>query len=816
MAQSAADGDSLAGGRERLLEALLRATAWLLLPMALIMAARSLAAGRIDPVVSFVAGYAAIIALNRVRSLGYRKRALYFCAVLVAIACRSPIAVGFALQVSVAAIVTVVIAALLLGTRHALAALAIILAVLAAAAGLDLHGRLFPGDVAVVAPPSIWAVGGLGIAVGAGILAVAAGFLVRGLDEARLRAVEAARLLQSILDRSRAVVYVKDLDGRYTLVNRRHEELFGVSKENALGKTDADIFPAEIAGRLREADRRVAGSGVPEQLEEVVPHADGPHTYISVKFPLTDASGRTYAVCGISTDITARTRAEEALRKSERFFRAILEHAHDVVSIFDDRFVLRHVSASAERVLGYRPADLVGTDALALIHPDDQASARDAIARILAGPDASATASYRFRHKDGSWRRLESFGRNLLHDPDLAGVVVNTRDATEQVALEEQLRQAQKMDAIGRLAGGVAHDFNNLLTAVMVAAETAARDLGPADPAREAVRDVLAAADRAAALTRQLLAFSRRQVLVARPVDLSALVAGMAGMLRRLIGEPIAIETALPAGLPAVRADPGQLEQIVLNLAVNARDAMPGGGRLTIETATVEVGEGGAPDAPGLAAGANVALAVTDTGAGMSEEVKSHLFEPFFTTKGVNEGTGLGLATVYGIVRQSGGRIGVRSASGEGSRFRVYLPATRDAAEAAPAPPPPASDLRGSATLLLVEDEAAIRKALAPLLRRTGYAVLEAASGADALRVAAEHAGAIDLLLTDVVMPGMTGPTLARRLGEARPGLKVLFMSGYARDEPPLPAPGGGVGFIDKPFRPERLLEKLRETLGRG
>jgi len=487
--------------------------------------------------------------------------------------------------------------------------------------------------------------------------------------------------------------------------------------------------------------------------------------------------------------------------------RALVEHTLDVISVLSPDGTILYESPSVLRWTGWRPEELQGRNGFELVHPDDLPQVLAAIV-ALTGPAGQATTTFRFKAKDGSWRWIEALGTDRLKDPQINGIVLSSRDVTDRRQLDDQLRHAQRMDAIGRLAGGVAHDFNNLLTAILGYGSLLEARLGPDDDAaRDAAREIRRAAERAAALTRQLLSFSRRVPASARLVRIDPLVSDLERMLHRLIGEETELVTRLDARPGRVLIDPGQLEQVVVNLVVNARDAMPQGGTLTISTSMRQLGEAEARSCL-LQPGNWVQLNVVDSGTGMDETVRNRLFEPFFTTKAPGQGTGLGLSVIWGIVRDAGGTVLVDSTLGRGSTFTVLLPAGDIGPEQTPAGHPTALPQARGETVLLVEDEPAVRDLLNKAFSKAGWQVLVAVDGEDALAVAAAHPGRIDILVSDVIMPRMGGVVLARSLRRLRPALRVLFITGYAdtelSDEEVLP----------KPFTPSLVLAKARAMLG--
>ncbi len=509
-----------------------------------------------------------------------------------------------------------------------------------------------------------------------------------------------------------------------------------------------------------------------------------------------------------------RWHAEAALRASEERFRALVENSSDALLLIDAEGRVTYLSPSSERHLGWAAEKMIGRSIFDFIHPDDREFVGMKMIETRQNPGLPVSQEVRFHHADGAYRIMEGVGVNRLGDPSVGAIVINVRDITERRKLEEQLRQAQKMEAVGQLAGGVAHDFNNLLTAILGYASLMLDDIPAEDPLRQDLIEIQSAGERAASLTRQLLAFSRRQMLHPQVVDINTLVTQLEKLLRRLISEDVELVTALPADVVPVRVDPASIEQILVNLAVNARDAMPLGGRLTIETSNVDLDDAYVFTHAIMPPGPYVMLSVGDTGQGMDEATRARVFEPFFTTKEQGKGSGLGLATVYGMVKQSGGYIWVYSELGKGTVFKVYLPPAESRSTTRLVDVDRRADSKpGWETVLLVEDEDAVRALAREVLRRNGYVVLEARHGVDALRVAERHIDPIHLLVTDVVLPHQSGREIAERLTTVRPAMKVLFMSGYTdhavvhRDLTP------GAAFLQKPFTPDGFARKVRQVL---
>jgi len=747
---------------------------------------------------------------------------------------------------------------------------------------------------------------------------------------------ESLVLLRAVTEGTTDAVFVKDLSSRYLMINSAGARILGRRVQEIVGKDDTELFPSGVARQIMARDRRVIESGQTRTYEESGITGGPERVHLATLGPYRDASGGIIGLLGISRDITDHNRAEQR-------FRSLVQSSSDLIITIDAGGVMRYVSPSAERVLGYGAEHLPAQNIFAYVHPPDLDRFRAFFTRILRKPGFSAEEGYRFRRSDGSWADLWVVGTNLLHDSNIQGIVVNCRDVSaqtraekarveaetryrtlvEQLAtityiaklglhgewlyvspqieailgfspsewlsepglwvsrvhpddrrlveetedatfsgkpfraeyrmfrrdgkviwvndtaavvhdsdgntllhgvmvdvserkqLETQLRQAQKMQAVGRLAGGIAHDFNNLLTVITGYAHSLLeRDHPAEDEVRRSAERIGSAAARAAALTRQLLAFGRRQMLEPRVLNLNSVIAEMDKIMRRLVTENIEIVTKLGANLGSVKADPAQIEQVILNLVINARDAMPEGGVLTVETANLELDRGYADEHSTVRPGPYVMLAVSDTGMGMDADTQARIFEPFFTTKEMGKGTGLGLSTVYGIVEQSEGYIWVYSEPGRGSSFKTYLPRVDQAAQAVLKPTIELSAIHGTEKILLVEDDRMVRDLAQSVLRNCGYTVIAPERIADMESVCREYAGWVDLLLTDVVMPGVSGRDLASSMTSLRPDMKVLYMSGYTDNaivHKGLLDPG--IWFLPKPFTPATLAAKVREVL---
>lgn len=632
---------------------------------------------------------------------------------------------------------------------------------------------------------------------------------------ARKRAEEARReseqRFETFMNKAPMVAFIKDAGGRHEYVNEPFLRLFKKTLAEVEGKTDSDLFPPEVAKALLEHDQLVLLSGRTLESTESVPTPDGVlHSWLVIKFPMMDSEERQF-IGGVAIDITERQRAEEAERRNEQRFRDLFESSPEAIFVEDLYGNVLDANPAACRLHGLASAELIGKNIIDLVPVEKRGEVVRDFPRLARGEivhlEGMSVA------QDGhSIPVAISAGR--IEYQSKPALLLHVRDMSEHQRLQEQFLQSQKMQAMGRLAGGIAHDFNNLLTAIIGYDELLLFALQASEPLHGYAFEIKRAADRATKLTKQLLAFSRKQTLQPRVIDLNTSVAEVETMLRRLIGDHVQLITQ-PAPSPAcVRADPGQIEQVLLNLAVNGRDAMPEGGRLTVRIEQVTIGVENATEHPDVAAGDYLLLSVADSGTGMSDEVKQRLFEPFFTTKEEGKGTGLGLATCYGIVEQSGGRIAFESEPAQGSTFFIYLPRVEDHPELVPRPEMPEAMPRGSETLVFAEDSPSVRALGARVLRELGYTVYEAENGKHALQVIAEI-GNLDLLVTDVMMPQMGGKQLVERFRAERANTKVLFNSGSMEDDMELreALDQAGTGFLNKPFTPADLARKVREVL---
>ena len=635
-------------------------------------------------------------------------------------------------------------------------------------------------------------------------------------SRAKRRRVEKAllhekTLADAVIEGLPGVFFLQDKAGRNLRWNKNAETIarYRPSEGIPLGNV-ADEYKSAARQAREETFER--GSG---HVEAEILAKEGrriPYYFTSVKVEL---EGRPYLAC-IGIDMTASKQAEAAVRRSESELRSLVEHAPygiGAISVQQDRFL--RANPALVKMLGYKSeAEVLALAVSRDLYPEGQSGGFRA---ELTGADYFNAVEFIWRRKDGKPVSVRASGRRISrpeHSGDILEIIAE--DVTARRILEEQLRHAQKMEALGQLAGSVAHDFNNLLGVIIGYSELLSSDLNSEGLMQSRLETIKKAGERAASLTAQLLAFSRRQALQLRVLNLNTLVAETQKMLQRLMGADIEQKIVLDPKLGKTKADPGQMVQVIMNLAVNARDAMPQGGKLTIETANVVFEETAVFDDVPVPPGPYVMIAVSDTGIGMDPETRARIFEPFFTTKPVGKGTGLGLATVYGIVKQTGGYVFANSDSGQGTTFRVYLPQIEQAVDADSSPATPAELRQGSETILVVEDEPDFRNLLRDGLQARGYTILIANNGVDALGVAEQHKGPIRLLLTDVIMPEMSGPELAKCLKETRQDIDVLYMSGYTDDKVANMAElDGKLALIQKPFYMSELVQKMHDILGR-
>ncbi|SEM01299.1 PAS domain S-box-containing protein [Syntrophus gentianae] len=613
---------------------------------------------------------------------------------------------------------------------------------------------------------------------------------------------ESEEAFRALVEHSPDAILRLDRNHRYLYANAVSEEHTGIPPEGFLGKTFEDLgLPEELCSQWHESVERIFLSGKIERSQYQLPNG----LWIDlIRIPEKDAFGQVKAVMSAARDITKS-------KENEILFQSLFHSAPLAIIAVDENRILTQANDNNYVTLGYRPEEMVGRNTRFLYFSDEDYQASG---QSLSSADFTPK-EVRLRRKDGepAWLLMT---RSYLNGRDAsAGMIVASQDITARKALEEQLRQAQKMEAIGQLAGGVAHDFNNILQAILGYTQMILLSLGPDDENRGKLEQVAKAGEKAAALTRQLLAFSRRQVLHLGPLDLNSTIDDLTKMLHRLIGEDIELIFLPDSALWTVNADRSQMEQVIINLCINARDAMPEGGRLTIETRNIQFDDDDRARYDWAKPGRYAQLNITDTGCGMDLDTRSKIFDPFYTTKEQGKGTGLGLATVYGIVRQHEGMIHVYSELGQGSLFSIYLPITERTEEKTlvePQGPAPG----GHETILLAEDDEPLRFLAEEILKMAGYHVLAAVDGEDALRVYREHAQEVDLLLTDLVMPKKSGRAVYEEIRAQNPDIRCLFMSGYSEKAAhPNFVLDEGFHLIQKPFKAADLLKTLRQELDR-
>jgi PAS domain S-box-containing protein len=621
-------------------------------------------------------------------------------------------------------------------------------------------------------------------------------------------------LLQGITEGTTDAVFVKNLAGRYLMINSAGARFLGRTVDEVLGKDDTELFTPEVGRAIMVRDQEVLRSSESQTYEESGTAAGVSRLYLATKGPYRDPNGHVIGLLGICRDITDRKRAEEEIRQSQQKLRTHFEHTPLAVVEWDLDFRIAAWNPSAERIFGYTREEAIGQHASITVPPQFRQHV-DQVWNDLINLRGGTRSTNDNITKDGRIISCDWYNTPLVDDAGrVLGVASLVHDVSERVGLEERLRQSQKMEAVGQLAGGVAHDFNNLLTVILGYTQILADGLPAGSRLADSTAQIKSAAERAASITRQLLAFSRKQVLSPRVLNLNDSMLNLDSLLRRLIGEDIEVLTMPAADLGSVKADPGQIEQVLMNLALNARDAMPHGGKLTFETSNEQLDGTYAHDHQPIDPGRYALLAVSDTGIGMSPEVQQRIFEPFFTTKEVGKGTGLGLSTVYGIVKQSGGFIWVYSEVGRGSTFKIYLPRVDQNIESAGADRRPGNALRGTETILLVEDDPQLRQLSTSVLSHCGYKMLVANGPEEGLAMAKANHQDIRLLVTDVVMPGMNGRQLAEKVLQISPKTRVLYISGYTNNAiVHYGVLDKGLCFLPKPFTLAELVGKVREVL---
>ncbi len=622
---------------------------------------------------------------------------------------------------------------------------------------------------------------------------------------------------RAILDNLPMMAWLKDTESRLEMINEPYAQACGQTIDACIGKTDLDLFPEEMARGYMADDREVRASGQKKQVEELISTPEGIRWNLTYKTPIYDEQGLIIGTAGIAQDITERKLAEEALKESEKKWRSVFEHAPVGIMLMNRQTVILECNQHLADIFEGKREQYIGLNLLqslpeSVVRQTLVAAQDDEGIHYYTGPYTSILT--------GKHRYINITSEKVASDLIIAIIVDITaqrESALAQEKLQAQLHQAQKMESVALLAGGVAHDFNNMLSVILGHTELAMDLIDPTLPVFADLEKIQNAADRSALLTRQLLAFARKQNVAPKVVDLNATVEGMLTMLRRLIGENIRLSWMPASGLWPIKIDPAQIDQILANLSINARDAIAGVGEIIVATKNSILDQNYCAVHSDVIPGEYVQISLQDTGCGMDQETLAHIFEPFFTTKGVGEGTGLGLASVYGAVLQNKGCIDVLSEPGQGTTVSIYLPRHAGDAGQTQTLDTPEPVIGGDETILLVEDEVTLLSMMSTMLQKLGYTVLATNSPSDACNVAANHEGNIDLLLSDVIMPEMNGRDLAEQLLRNHPGMQCLFMSGYTADI--ITHQGmlqDGLNFIQKPFSTRELAEIVRNTLDRG
>lgn len=631
----------------------------------------------------------------------------------------------------------------------------------------------------------------------------------------RNRLAEREELFRLISENAADMIAVVDMDGRRIFNSDAYQKILGYSADELKNSSSMDQIHPDDRERVKAAAAEARLTGIGKNLEYRIRHKNGTWMVLeSTSSVIGDATGVPEKLVIVNRDITARKKASEALRLSEVSFRSVIENAPYGIYRAQASGKLLLANPALQKMLGYESqAELLQLNLASDVYVDPLEHTR--VKELFTHQKEFTDVQVDWKRKDGTPIKARLTGWFVKSVAESAAYFeVFAEDVTEKWLLERQLRMAQKMEAVGRLSGGIAHDFNNLLGVIIGYSQVLKRTLPPGTAFLEHAEEIEKAGQRAATLTRQLLAFSRQQVLAPAVLNLNSLISEMEKMLPRLIGEDIEIVIALDPAIGSIKADQGQLEQVVMNLAVNARDAMPDGGKVVITTSNASLDDAWTRLHPGSKVGDYVMLSVADTGTGIDSETLAHIFEPFFTTKERGKGTGLGLATVYGVVKQSGGYVWVETAPGKGAAFQIYLPRIEEPVSVPEVVAPIVEAFRGAETILLVEDADALRKLTHMLLEQHGYRVLVAENGAAALQLIEQKPERINLLLSDVIMPGLNGRALAERLQLRQPGLKVLYMSGYTDDA--IVDHGvlaAGTHLLHKPFSEESLIHKVREVL---